>query len=52
MAVLYDVEQYGALLDVKRYEECIIEDEQLAALNLLEFRLQVALCLCHLERSE
>ncbi len=52
MTVLYDVEQYGPLLDIKRHEEGIIKDEQLAAFNLLEFRLQISLCLCHLERSE
>lgn len=52
MTVLYDVEYYGPLLDVKRHEERIIKDEQLATFYLLELRLQIALCLCHLERSE
>ena len=48
----YDIEQYGPLLDVKRHEEGIVKDDQLAALNLLESHLQIALCLCNLERSE
>ena len=38
--------------DVKRHEERIIKDEQLATFYHLEFHLQIALCLCHLERSE
>ena len=51
MTILYDIEQYGMLLVIKRQEEFIIKDEQLAALNFLDFRLQITLYLCHLERS-
>jgi hypothetical protein len=36
MTVLYDVEQYGPLLDVKRHEKRIIKGEQLATFYLLE----------------
>lgn len=42
MTVLYDVERYGPFLDVEWHEECIIKDEQLAALYLLELCLQIA----------
>ena len=36
MTVLYDVEQYGPILDVKRPKERIIKDEQLATFYLLD----------------
>ena len=52
MAVFDDVKQDGTFLGIQRYEECVIEDEQLAPLELLEFCLYRILGLCHLECTE
>ena len=52
MAVFDDIQQDGAFLGIRRYEECIIGDEQLAPLDLLEFCLHRILGLCHLECTE
>ena len=52
MAVFYDVQQDGTFLGIQRYEECVVEDEQLAPLDLLEFCLYCVLGLRHLEGTE
>ena len=52
MAVFDDVEQYRTFLRIKRYQEEIVEDEQLAAFDFLEFGLEVVPDLCDLEQSE
>ena len=38
MPVFNDFKRYGAFPGIKRYEEQVIEDEQLIAFNLLELR--------------
>ena len=52
VAVLDDVEQYRTLLRIERNQKEVIEDEQLAAFDFLEFGLEIVLDLCHLEQSE
>ena len=52
MTVLDDVEQYRTLLRIERNQKEVIEDEQLAAFDFLEFGLEIVLDLCHLEQSE
>ena len=52
MAVFDDIQQDGTFLGIQRYEEGVIEDEQLTPLDLLELSLYRILGLCHLERAE
>ena len=47
-----DARDEGTFLRIQRYEEGIIEDEQLASLYFLQFRLYRVLSLRHLERAE
>jgi len=52
MPVLDDVKQYGTLFGVKRHDEQVVKDEQLASLNLLEFRLKCTFDFGDFQRSE
>ena len=52
MAVFDDFQKDGALLGVQRYEEDIVEDEQLTPFYLLQLRLYGVLGLCDLQRAE
>ena len=47
-----DVKQYGTLLGVERHDEQVVKDEQLASLNLLEFRLKCTFDFGDFQRSE
>ena len=52
MPVLDDFKQYGTLLSIKRHDEQVVKDEQLASLNLLEFRFKCTFDLGDFQRAE
>lgn len=51
MPVLYYIEQDGPFLGIKVHKEDVIQYEQCAPLDSLEFRFQRTFHLCHLERT-
>ena len=51
MSVLYYIEQDGAFLGIKVHKEEVIQYEQRAPFDSLEFRFQCAFYFCHLKRT-
>ena len=49
MPVFNNFKQYGTFFGIKRHEEQVIEDEQLTAFNLLEFRFKYPFDFCHFQ---
>ena len=49
MPVFNDFEQYGTFLGIKRYKEQVVKNEQLTALDLLEFCFQCTFYLGHFQ---
>ena len=51
MSVLYYIEQDGSFLGIKVHKEEVIQYEQRAPFDSLEFRFQCAFYFCHLKRT-
>ena len=49
MPVFNNFKQYGTFFGIKRHEEQVIEDKQLTAFNLLEFRFKYPFDFCHFQ---
>ena len=52
MSVLYYIEQDGSFLGIKVHKEEVIQYEQRAPFDSLEFRFQCAFYFCHLKRTQ